>query len=95
MTFKEQLKIAENNNLSILDLEIADECDCVFEFEYTDDEFEKLCTRIRTAYLKAEEMTVAALAYCVNDLITKEDKSIDQICGMDVYDFILKASWYL
>ena len=95
MTFKEQLKIAENNNLSILDLEIADECDCVFEFEYTDDEFEKLCARIRTAYLKAEEMTVAALAYCVNDLITKEDKSIDQICEMDVYDFILKASWYL
>lgn len=95
MTFKEQLKIAENNNLSILDLEIADECDCVFEFEYTDDEFEKLCARIRCAYLKAEEMTVAALVYCVNDLITKEDKSIDQICEMDVYDFILKASWYL
>lgn len=95
MTFKEQLKIAENNNLSILDLEIADECDCVFEFEYTDDEFEKLCTRIRTAYLKAEEMTVAALVHCVNDLITEEDKSIEQICEMDVYDFILKASWYL
>ena len=75
MKFKEQLKIAENNNLSILDLEIADECDCVFEFEYTDDEFEKLCARIRTAYLKAEEMTVTALAHCVNDLITEEDKS--------------------
>ena len=95
MTFKEQLKIAENNNLSILDLEVADECDCVFEFEYTDEEFEKLCARIRTAYLKAEEMTVAALAHCANDLITEEDKSIDQICEMDVYDFILKASWYL
>ena len=95
MTFKEQLKIAENNNLSILDLEIADECDCVFDFEYTDVEFEKLCARIRTAYLKAEEMTVAALVHCVNDLITEEDKSIDQICEMDVYDFILKASWYL
>lgn len=95
MTFKEQLKIANDNNLSILDLEIADECDCVFEFEYTDDEFEKLCARIRTAYLKAEEMTVAALAHCVNDLINEEDKSIDQICEMDVYDFVLKASWCL
>lgn len=95
MTFKEQLKMANNNNLSILDLEIANECDCVFEFEYTDYEFEKLCARIRCAYLKTEEMTVAALVYCVNDLITKEDKSIDQICEMDVYDFILKASWYL
>lgn len=95
MTFKEQLKIAEDNNLSILDLEVADECDCVFEFEYTDEEFEKLCARIRTAYLKAEEMTVTALVHCVNDLITEEDKSIDQICEMDVYDFVSKASWYL
>ena len=95
MTFTEQLKIANDNNLSILDLEIANECDCVFDFEYTDVEFEKLCTRIRTAYLKTEKMTVAELAHCVNDLITKEDKSIDQICEMDVYDFVLKASWYL
>lgn len=95
MTFKEQLKIANDNNLSILDLEIADECDCVFEFEYTDEEFEKLCTRIRYAYLKAEEMTVAALAHCVIDLINEEDLTIEQICEMDVYDFILKASWYL
>ena len=95
MTFKEQLKIANDNHLSILDLEIADECDCVFEFEYTDEEFEKLCARIRTAYLKAEEMTVTALVHCVNDLITEEDKSIDQICEMDVYDFVSKASWYL
>lgn len=95
MTFKEQLKIANDNNLSILDLEIADECDAVFEFEYTDEEFEKLCTRIRYAYLKAEEMTVTALAHCVNDLINEEDSTIEQICEMDVYDFIQKASWYL
>lgn len=95
MTFKEQLKIANDNNLSILDLEIADECDCVFEFEYTDEEFEKLCTRIRYAYLKAEEMTVTALVHCVIDLINEEDLTIEQICEMDVYDFILKTSWYL
>ena len=95
MTFKEQLKIANDNKLSILDLEIADECDAVFDFEYTDTEYEKLCARIRCAYLKAEEMTVAALAHCVNVLINEEDKSIDQICEMDVYDFIQKASWYL
>lgn len=95
MTFKEQLKIANDNHLSILDLEIADECDCVFEFEYTDHEFEKLCTYVRHAYLKAEEMTVTALVHCANVLITEEDKSIDQICEMNIYDFILKASWYL
>ena len=95
MKFKEQLKIAENNNLSILDLEIADECDAVFDFEYTDTEYEKLCARIRCAYLKAEEMTVTALAHCVNVLINEEDYTVERICEMDVYDFIQKASWYL
>ena len=34
MTFKEQLKIANDHDLSILDLEIANECDCVFDFDY-------------------------------------------------------------
>lgn len=95
MTFKEQLKFANDNGLSILDLEIADECDCVFDFEYTDDEYERLCTRIEYAYLKAEEMTITALAHCVNNLINEEDSTIEQICEMDVYDFIVKASWYL
>ena len=32
MTFKEQLKIANDNKLSILDLEIADGCDALFDF---------------------------------------------------------------
>lgn len=95
MTFKEQLKIAENNNLSILDLEIADECLCVFNFEYTDGEFEKLCTRIKYAYLKPEEITVTALVHCVNELVVDGDRSVEQISEMDIYDLIQRASWYL
>ena len=72
MTFKEQLKIANDNDLSILDLEIANECDCVFDFDYTDDDFEALCGVIRTAYLKAEEMTIIALVQCVSDALSHQ-----------------------
>ena len=92
MTFREQLTIAHNNLLSVLDLEIADKCDVVFEFEYTDEEFEKLCTRIRYAYLKSRGTTVKALVQCANEFITEGYGSIEQICEMDVYDFIQKAS---
>lgn len=95
MTFKEQLKIAENNNLSILDLEIADECDCVFEFEYTDGEYEALCNTVKRAYLKAEDMTITALAYCINDLINNEVRTIQQVCDLDVWDLLKEAAWYL
>ena len=94
MTFKEQLKIANDNNLSILDLEIANECDCVFDFEYTDDDFEALCGVIRTAYLKAEEMTIIALVQCVSDLITNENYTVQQVLDVATWDLIEKASWY-
>ena len=94
MTFKEQLKIANDNDLSILDLEIANECDCVFDFEYTDDDFEALCGVIRTAYLKAEEMTIIALVQCVSDLITNENYTVQQVLDVTTWDLIEKASWY-
>lgn len=94
MTFTEQLKIANDNNLSILDLEIANECDCVFDFEYTDDDFEALCGVIRTVYLKAEEMTIIALVQCVSDLITDENYTVQQVLDITTWDLIEKASWY-
>lgn len=95
MTFKEQLKMANDNNLNILDLEIANECDCVFDFDYTDDDFEALCWVIRTAYLKAEDMTIVALVRCVSDLITEEDYIVQQVLDLTTWDLIEKASWYL
>lgn len=94
MTFKEQLKIANDNDLSILDLEIANECDCVFDFDYTDDDFEALCGVIRTAYLKAEEMTIIALVQCVSALITDENYTVQQVLDVTTWDLIEKASWY-
>lgn len=95
MTFQEQLKIANDNNLNILDLEIANECDCVFDFDYTDDDFEALCGIVRTAYLKAEEMTIVALVQCVNDLIIDENYTVQQVLDLTTWDLIEKASWYL
>ena len=94
MTFKEQLKIANDNDLSILDLEIANECDCVFDFDYTDDDFEALCGVIRTAYLKAEEMTIIALVQYVSDLITDENYTVQQVLDITTWDLVEKASWY-
>ena len=95
MTFREQLKISEDNNLIILDLEIASECDYVFDFEYTDDEYETLCNTVKYAYLKAEDMTITALVHCINDLINDEACTIQQACELDVWDLLQKAAWYL
>ena len=96
MKFREQLNKVQELNISICDLEIANECDCIFEFACTDEEFELLCEFARTVYLKAEEMTANAVANMINELIVYSGGySIEQVLSMDIWEAIKKASCYL
>lgn len=95
MKFKEQLKLANDNNIDITALVIANECECCFEFDYTDEEFEELCGVAERAYLKAEEMTAYAVARCINDMIVDDGYSVQQVVDMETWDIITEASYYL
>lgn len=95
MTYREQLNKVRDLGLSICDLEIANELDAVLDFEYTEDEFESLCAFSVEIYLKAETMTTDAIAYCINDLVDEEGKTVKEILKMDKWDFIDKASNWL
>ena len=67
----------------------------VLDFDYTEDEFESLCAFGVRIYLKAETMTTDAIAYCINDLVNEDGKTIEEILKMDKWDFIKKASNWL
>lgn len=95
MTYREQLNKVRDLGISICDLEIANELDAVLDFVYTEDEFESLCAFSVDVYLKAETMTTDAIAYCINDLVNEEGKTVKQILKMDKWDFIDKASNWL
>lgn len=95
MTYREQLNKVNNLGISICDLEVANELDAILDFDYTDDEFESLCTFGARIYLKAENMTAVAIAKCINDLVNEEGKTVEEILEMDKWDFIGKASNYL
>lgn len=95
MKFLEQLKKVQELKLDVLDIEVADECECVFDFKYTDDEFEKLCGVVKQAYLKDEEMTINALVNTVNDFLKRKEYTIKEIEEMSYWDLINKASYYL
>lgn len=95
MTYREQLNKIRDLGLNICDLEIANELDAVLDFEYTEEEFESLCAFSVEIYLKAETMTTDAIAYCINDLVEEEGKTVKQILKMDKWDFIDKASNWL
>lgn len=53
-----------------------------------------MCFQVRI-YLKAEKMTTDAIAYCINDLVNEEGKTVEEILEMDKWDFIDKASNWL
>ena len=95
LTYREQLQKIQQFNISVCDLEIANECDCIFEFVCTEEEFEQLCEFAKTVYLKAEEMTANAVAKTINELIVYSGYSIEQVLSMNIWEAINKASYNL
>lgn len=95
MSFREQLNKANELDFSISELKIANECDCIFEFEYTEREFEDLCCLAHDCYLKAEQMTEFAIAMAINEFIVEENYTIEEVLDLYKWDLINKASTWL
>lgn len=95
MTYREQLNKLEELGITLTSIEIANSCNDLFDFDYSDEEFEKLCNFAEKMYIKADVMTTDAVAKCINDLVNEEGKTIDEVLEMDKWDFINKASNYL
>ena len=95
MTYREQLNKLEELGITPTSIEVGNSCDCIFEFNYSDEEFEKLCNFAEEMYLKADVMTTDAVAKCINDLVNEDGKTVEEILEMDKWDFIKKASNYL
>ena len=95
MTYREQLNKLEELGITPTSIEIGNSCDCIFDFNYSDEEFEKLCNFAEEMYLKADVMTTDAVACCINDLVNEEGKTVEEILEMDKWDFIDKASYWL
>lgn len=94
MTYREKLNKLEELGITPTSVEIANSCDCIFDFNYSDEEFEKLCRFAERMYLEANVMTTVAVAKCINQLV-EDGKTVEEILEMDKWDFIDKASNYL
>ena len=95
MTYREQLNKLKELGITPTSIEVGNSCDCIFDFDYSDEEFEKLCNFAEEMYLKADVMTTDAVANCINDLVNEEGKTVEEILEMDKWDFIDKASYWL
>ena len=94
MTYREKLNKLEELGITPTSIEIGNSCDCIFDFNYSDEEFEKLCRFAERMYLEANVMTTVAVAKCINQLV-EDGKTVEEILKMDKWDFIDKAINYL
>ena len=91
MTYKEQLNKFDKLGIKLYDLEIAHEFDAILDFDYTEEQFEKLCEYGVEIYLSFSKMTASAIADCINELVNENGKTVEEIIQMDEHDFIGKT----
>lgn len=94
MTYREQLNKLEELGITPTSIEVGNSCDCIFDFNYSDEEFEKLCRFAERMYVEADVMTTVAVAKYINQLV-EDGKTVEEILEMDKWYFIDKASNYL
>ena len=83
MTYREQLEKVNELGINVCKLEIAYECDCVLDFEMKEKDFEDICEFAHYIYLKSESLTANAIACCINDMVTVEGKTIDEVIATE------------
>lgn len=87
MNFRETLNKAREEHIDIVDLIVANEVEAIFE---EDERFEEMCGKVKTAYLKSENIEVWQL---VKALEYKLENGLE-LRDIDKWDLILQASNY-
>ena len=86
-SFREQLNILRDNNCSVIDICVAGTCEAIFDFHYTDEDFERLCGVALNAYLASDSVSEDDIAYAINALVCY-GKSIDEVCELSKWDLL-------
>ena len=92
MNYREQLNFIEQNKLSISDICVAGSADAIFSFEYTEEEFERLCGAIHRAWMASEYIGEDEIASAINSAICGKLYTVDEICEMSKWDLIIAAN---
>ena len=89
--YNKTLEKARKNNISALTLYIAFECSSTIEYFSTIETFERICHRVRQAYLFSNNLPVYTIAKTINSLITEKMVGISNILFMETEDLVKLA----
>lgn len=98
MYYRRQLEKAKQYEIDVISLDVANEVECIFDFEMDEREFEMCCSFVEQAYLKSDHISIWACTRALYDMIKDEDNeynSIEELIdNTGVYDLMEKACWY-
>ena len=97
MNFKEQLQVAKQHELNLVDLDVAYEVHCLFGEEVNDEEFEWVCAFIKEIYLTTDGFFIPPLTIALYDMYQdgKYENIADLLENVDERDILGKvSSWY-
>lgn len=75
--YKNLLQKAKENNIEVVDLDVANELSCCLNEEVSDKKFDEACSLIKETYLKYEDLTVESVTRALLDYIADENKTLE------------------
>lgn len=96
MKYIEIMNILSKNNLSVISIDVASACIDIFDFDYTNEEYEALCTKVEEVFMGQFDMEcdIDAVAHAINDFIAEKEMSIPEVLKLDKYAIIEQASYW-
>lgn len=85
LNYRQSLNKANEQNLNILMLEVADEVDCM-NIDFEEKDFEIACSLVEEAYLKSEDLSINQLARALAKLISEDKKALEDITRRKLID---------
>ena len=83
LTYKQQLKLAQETGISATELYIAEEVDTM-TIGYTAEEFEEVCAIVRDTYLDVYAVDITSCATAITRLFSKY--TLKEIWGMSAWE---------
>ena len=97
MKYTDIINILNKNNISIVNVDVASACTDIFDFDYTDEEYEALCTKVEKVFMSQSDMDcdIDAVAHAINDFIAEKEMSISEVLKLDRDIIIEQASYWI
>lgn len=97
MKYTEIMNLISKNNISIISIDVASACADIFDFDYTDEEYEALCTKVEEVFMKQFDMNcdIDAVAHAINNFVVEEGMSIPEVLKLDKHAVIEQASYWI